>query len=596
MANGATLSGLNPDYYLSLKGNENLQVGNIVLSVTTDIARNIYLPKLDSSFARFATGSLHIFIVDITGSAATNNITIYPHPDDKINTGGLGVPLVVNTNSAVVDILSVGNGRWSTANYNGGSGGGLTSITYNALVALAGAGNLTVGEFYLITDFQMATYIQFSGGGIGSEEIYTGAIEPMIVQAASASELGGTIISTVNPTDIINYSLLFNDREWDAVAGQSTGIITYREDTINKNSRDYDFRNIIFRRWETVNGSGNYDSFSNTGNDFADFEPYPTNLCYGNKIGSPLFGSLIFGFPYFLDNTPFFTNAVLGNSIKVAFANTFQGEVLVNTITAVVDNIVVNEFKNNLGTIFASNNLADTANKNLFGSIQGNVVISINNNTCETIEDNNFTGVITSNVGNAIANNISNAPNANISDNQVKGIVDNSNFTEISYNTGNEISNNALCVIELNIVNKISDNNISQAGLLTIDENNGYTIFNNSHTSVAGLVISQNNCNRIQNNDWGNTTAVTGNNGNDLTLNNFTGAGIFSSNSFVDFTNNTNSGGDIQKNLFMANITAYTFAPTAGMSSNSASVTIYDSVAGNVEQLLAAGVISYVSF
>ena len=148
----------------------------------------------------------------------------------------------------------------------------------------------------------------------------------------------------------------------------------------------------------------------------------------------------------------------------------------------------------------------------------------------------------------------------------------------------------------LNIVNKISDNNISQAGLLTIDENNGYTIFNNSHTSVAGLVISQNNCNRIQHNDWGNTTAVTGNNGNDLTLNNFTGAGIFSSNSFVDFTNNTNNGGDIQKNLFMANITAYTFAPTAGMSSNSASVTIYDSVAGNVEQLLAAGVISYVSF
>jgi hypothetical protein len=597
MANGATVSGLNPDYYLSLAGNENLQIGNFVLSVNTNIARNIYLPKM-SSGAKFATGSLHIFIVDITGSAATNNITIYPHPDDKINTGGLGVPLVVNTNSAVVDILSVGNGRWSTANYNGGSGGGggLTSITYNALVALAGAGNLTVGAFYLITDFQMATYIQFSGGGIGSEEIYTGAIEPMIVQAASASEIGGTIISTVNPTDIINYSLLFNDREWDAVAGQSTGIITYREDTINKNSRDYDFRNIIFRRWETVNGSGNYDSYLDTGNGFADFEPYPTNLCYGNKIGSPLFGSLIFGLPYFLDNTPFFTNDVVGNSIKVAFANTFQGEVSFNTITAVLENIVVNEFKNNLGNIFAINNLADTANKNFFGSITGNVVISINNNTCETIEDNNFTGVITSNVGNAIANNISNAPNANISDNQVKGIGDNSNFTEISNNAGNEISNNALCVITGNIVNQISDNNISQAGLLTIDENNGNLILDNSHTSPTGLVISQNNCNRINNNDFGNTTAVTGNNGNDFVLNNFAGAGIFNSNSFVDFTNNTNNGGDIQKNLFMANITAYTFVPTAGMSGGSASVTIYDSVAGNVEQLLAAGVISYVSF
>ena len=124
MASGEVISGLNPDYYLSFKGNENLQVGNIVLSVTTDIARNIYLPKLDSSFARFATGSLHIYIVDVTGSASTNNISVYPHPDDRINSLSLGAPLVINTNRDVVDILSVGYNKWATSSYNGGSGGG----------------------------------------------------------------------------------------------------------------------------------------------------------------------------------------------------------------------------------------------------------------------------------------------------------------------------------------------------------------------------------------------------------------------------------------------------------------------------------------
>jgi hypothetical protein len=124
MASGEVVSGLNPDYYLSFKGNENLQVGNIVLSVTTDIARNIYLPKLDSSFARFATGSLHIYIVDVTGSASTNNISVYPHPDDRINSLAFGAPLVINTNRDVVDILSVGYNKWATSSYNGGSGGG----------------------------------------------------------------------------------------------------------------------------------------------------------------------------------------------------------------------------------------------------------------------------------------------------------------------------------------------------------------------------------------------------------------------------------------------------------------------------------------
>lgn len=473
----------------------------------------------------------------------------------------------------------------------------LTKVTYSDLLTLIDASGLSSGQLYLITDFRTVTYIQFSGSGLGSEEIHTGDIEPMIVQAASASDIGASIISTVNPTDIINYSLFFTDREYDAVAGESTGIITYREDTINKNSRDFDFRNIIFRRWETVNGSGNYDSFTNTGNGYQDFAPYPSSNCSSNKIGSVLSAASGFGVPYWLDNTVFQNGFnVIGNSIEIAFVNTCQGLVKFNSIHILANNIVANLLNFNIVNVFSGNTLSDTARANVCRIIQNNEVSSIDQNTCNEISDNNFTGVIQSNVGSYIINNTTTNPTASISDNQVKEIHGNSGFTVITNNTGELILDNYLCEITYNNVNQISQNNLISLGLLIIKGNSGSQIIDNAHTVVTGMNIENNNVNRILNNDWGNTTGILNNNGNDLSLNNFKGAGVFSSNSFCTFYGNTNNGNDIQKNLFMADITGLTFVPTAGMSGGSASVTLYDSIAGNVEQILTGGVLSYIAF
>ena len=53
---------------------------------------------------------------------------------------------------------------------------------------------------------------------------------------------------------------------------------------------------------------------------------------------------------------------------------------------------------------------------------------------------------------------------------------------------------------------------------------------------------------------------------------------------------------DILNNNFLASIYGKTFTPTAGMQSINPSVTLWDNTSGDVEQILTAGVLSYVSF
>ena len=61
------------------------------------------------------------------------------------------------------------------------------------------------------------------------------------------------------------------------------------------------------------------------------------------------------------------------------------------------------------------------------------------------------------------------------------------------------------------------------------------------------------------------------------------------------FTNNIIDQ-DILNNNFLASIYGKTFTPTAGMQSINPSVTLWDNTSGDVEQILTAGVLSYVSF
>ena len=281
-------------------------------------------------------------------------------------------------------------------------------IGYSELTTLLNNNELIPSSYYLINDFQTVTYIQFSNS-IGNEEIHTGATEPMLVQAVSSSGLSTNIISTIYPTDNITWKPFFNDRDYDAVLGQSTGVITSRYDTLLKLYRDYDWRNVIFRRWETVSGSSDYNNYTDTGFAFQDFTPF--NLALDNfdvSVGSGLeVGQIGLGLPYQLDNVVFqlyctvskvslgavstlqntfdVNNILLlfdqlcllefvNNNIKYVLSNQFDGDVISNTLVELSESELSDDFLNNTGTFFKNNSIDGTFEDNNFSYLENNIV------------------------------------------------------------------------------------------------------------------------------------------------------------------------------------------------------------------------------
>ena len=292
-------------------------------------------------------------------------------------------------------------------------------VGYSELTTLLNNNELIPSSYYLINDFQTVTYIQFSNS-IGNEEIHTGATEPMLVQAVSSSELATEIWSTVYPTDKITWKPIFNDRDYDAVLGQSTGVITSRYDTLLKLYRDYDWRNVIFRRWETVSGSGDYNNYTDTGFAFQDFPPF--YLILGNfdtfdvSVGSGLEGGQInLGLPYQLDNVVFQSQCAV-SKVLVGAASTFQEIFTVNNIDILLDQLCRYEFTNNNITFVQSNQFDGQVNNNTLVELSSNDISDdflnnigvsfVENQINGDFEDNNFSFLYQNGVTGSIYQNL----------------------------------------------------------------------------------------------------------------------------------------------------------------------------------------------
>jgi hypothetical protein len=287
---------------------------------------------------------------------------------------------------------------------------------YEELIGMMTAGTLVPDTYYEF-DFQTKHYIQFTelngtGWDYGNEQIHTGNVERVKVKAISNTELSAQLESLDYPSDIIYWKPLFNDREWDAVGGinGSTGIIISREDIITRNKRDYDIRNVIARSWENVSGSGEYNSFFNTGFGYSDKIVVNFNLDRNVYIGSPLDASYFLSLPYWLDNT-----LVLDNGIGFAFS--FNSKIT-----------WANRIKNILSgnaTVFIGNYF-DLFSSNIF-----------------SVENNNITGQITNNIINTFSDN-----DSNISDSDVKNCIIN-----IFENNDNFQTVDTANIIDLSFVN-----------------------------------------------------------------------------------------------------------------------------------------------
>jgi hypothetical protein len=145
------------------------------------------------------------------------------------------------------------------------SSGGSAPIetTYDGLVILIGNSGLTVGQFYIITDFQTVHYIVDSDGTQYLSDIITGVTEGLIVTAVAADKISHEAKSVLYPQDIIHYD--WNPQNWlqdlsfsdltdsdnPVIVTGFKGVIYFRHDTLLDNYIGYDFRNCKFRRWKT---------------------------------------------------------------------------------------------------------------------------------------------------------------------------------------------------------------------------------------------------------------------------------------------------------------------------------------------------------
>lgn len=133
----------------------------------------------------------------------------------------------------------------------GGSGGGLTDITYASLVSLMGTNGLTPGSYYRITDFRTC-YDQpdydIYKNSITTGNYKVGANHPIVVLATSVSTISQDAWQESFPKDKIRYDITWSATEH--TGGTAYGRISERVDEWN-NRTDYDHREVIFKRYNT---------------------------------------------------------------------------------------------------------------------------------------------------------------------------------------------------------------------------------------------------------------------------------------------------------------------------------------------------------
>ena len=363
------------------------------------------------------------------------------------------------------------------------------SVSYSDFLNLYNTSSLEPGSVYVINNFRTSHYIQYTdsvgdGTGLG-ESINFGSIEPLVVVATSNSTYDSDVKSLLHPYDEIKWIHELSDRDYDHYnnpSGVGRGHIIYRKSDAG-NSRDYDFRNVVFWRWN--DGSGNYTVFRRVDAPnifdykvFKAFEEGFVDPFLKNEIGS--FTSLNngFGIPYYLDNLVISTfSSVSSNKINIAHGVTINtpsfdenqiGIMLYSTIHDTSSQMIINK-------------IHTLANSNVFGDFWLNDVSYIDGSTFSNEfyanKISEFTGCI---VGTAQSNNIVrvdnstlqnlNINNGNLINNSVIGTFENNNFnivatssiTSFTYNDVNQVSYNTIGTVSGNIVNTLSGNTCSQ--------------------------------------------------------------------------------------------------------------------------------------
>ena len=258
-----------------------------------------------------------------------------------------------------------------------------TSLTYSELQALITANDLRAGSWYIITDFQ-TIYDQpdYDAAGVVKGTVVTksAATEPIIVMATSGNTLGIEGYQPAYPDDKIEYDVNFTVTEYMGVAAK--GRITQRVDSDN-NTTFYDHRTILFLRYETINASGVYDNFRDTGFGSTEVLTFGAGA-YSNYI------SIMADYSTFVTNNNVFGTGGYSNKLGFAclsntfgndtWSNIFKDECIANVAgSSFIGNVFGNYCNSNIfGNNCESNTFGDGCESNTFGEACESNVFGIN--------------------------------------------------------------------------------------------------------------------------------------------------------------------------------------------------------------------------
>jgi hypothetical protein len=134
-----------------------------------------------------------------------------------------------------------------------------TETTYTGLTAMISANELVTGKHYLITDFKTC-YDQpdydYNGSAITIGNYKQGSVSPILVLATGTGTISQLAYQPQYSGDTIYYDPFFSVTE--VTGGEAFGRINFRIDD-KGNAFDYDFREVLFKRYNTYSTSNSYD-------------------------------------------------------------------------------------------------------------------------------------------------------------------------------------------------------------------------------------------------------------------------------------------------------------------------------------------------
>lgn len=616
------VNALNSPYAIVLKKANTINLPEEDIHVVVDSSGgpvSILLPLT----ADFKAWNVRIFIQDVAGFAAINNITILTSGSDTINAAP---SIKISTQNGFARCYIGANELWTATLASSGGGGGSAlqvSMTYAQLIASMGSSSLVPGQQILLTDYATAYYLQYSGPGptgIGGEQVNVGAVEPLVLTAISVKELSPIAQSITFPQDVIIYTAVQTDGNYEYAASQGKGCIIKRKDLQYEITRDYDWRTILFRRWETAIGSGNYWSYLPVaGAEYVDHLCFVQGTLAGQanaiSISSVLSNHDVFGAPYWLDNTVVDSPYSFENTLTQAFGNTIVcvGGIFVSNYSRVfVSNIFVspqvglNSFnisiKNTVdgGSNLGNNNINEFE-RNTLVALNSNNCVHVISNTCNTISDNN---VNTINSNSMVSHSINNNICGNISGNTCKGDIYQNDGTAINNNSCGAIYNNVVDIIATNTSSGTIYGNIAQS----IQSNKGaVSIYNNTVSNSidnnANTTIHDNFCGKIDQN-VAPVVDIRANFVGTIELNSNAGSIFSNVVNVIDSNTNTgdigaNSGNTISRNSNDGEISrnnvrdiSLNLAPVTGIFENSGNQISQNTCNGYIVQNITAVIVS----